>query len=1150
MDRLLRLLIVEDNADDAELIIYSLRRGGLEPTWKRVESADELIEELASATWDAVLSDFTLPAFGAAAALEIVRSIDLDLPFVVISGTVGDDLAVGLMRAGANDYVLKHNLVRLAPVLERELREAENRRARRAAERLGQDVLDSLSSLVAVLDAEGTIIGVNAAWKHFADTHGAKNCGVGTNYLGGCQGAYGAYAQDADAAANGILGVLRGEVASFSLEYPCNSPSEQRWSILQVTPLLRVGRGAVISHTDISERKRAEEILAFSETRYRRLFEAARDGILILDATSGKILEVNPFLTHLLGYQRDEMVGKELWEIGAVRNIEASRESYRTLLEEGYIRYDNQPLVARDGREIDVEFVSNTYDAAGVLKVQCNNRDITDRKRAEKALGDSEVRYRTLVTAAAAIVWDSPASGEFDSEQPAWTAFTGQTVEQHRGWGWLNVIHPDDREKSARAWAAALRQGSIYQVEHRIRRADGEYRHMSARAVPILEPPSADGSRAIREWVGVHTDVTEQKLAQELLRASEERFRAFMDHSPAVADIKDEQGRFLYVNASWRRQFEQEPADWQGKTNYEYWPRESADIFKASDQHCLAQNAAIESEETVQTAAGMERTMLVIKVPFLDAGLRRIGGMAWDITARRQAEQALRTSERRFQHVLASSPAMLFTLAVVDNQFLSINWVSDNVTAMFGYSPEEAFASNWWQDNIHPESRAQVILKFHGELIAHGHSIQEYRFRHRDGHYRWISSERRLIRDAKGRPVEVVGAWSDITDHKRLEDQFNQAQKMEAFGQLAGGVAHDFNNLLTIINGYSDLLLQKLPSSERSREMITQIRTAGERSAGLTRQLLAFSRKQILATQTLDLNVVVNDTGKMLHRLIGEDIRLATILEPKLWQVQADPGQIEQVLMNLAVNARDAMPRGGRLTIETQNIELDEAHARKHVDARPGAYVLLSVADTGSGIPAEVLARIFEPFFTTKEVGKGTGLGLATVHGIVKQSDGFLSVQSEVGMGTTFSVFLPRTENASAATKSPSTLRDPPKGTETVLLAEDEEGLRKLAAHILVACGYHVLEAIDGNDAARRAAEYPGPIHLLITDVVMPGPSGRAVFEQLAKVRPDLRVLFMSGYTDDAVIRHGIMRNEVNFLQKPFSPFSLAAKVREVLDAS
>ncbi len=532
-----------------------------------------------------------------------------------------------------------------------------------------------------------------------------------------------------------------------------------------------------------------------------------------------------------------------------------------------------------------------------------------------------------------------------------------------------------------------------------------------------------------------------------------------------------------------------------------------------------------------------------------DGAFQGIFSLAQDVTNRRLAEQAVRDTQNRLRHVLASSPAVLFTLAIADERIRGINWISDNVREMLGYPPEEALAPNWWMDHVHPEGREELVSKIDRALFDTGYMSNEYRFLHADGQYRWTRSNIRLIRDETGVPVEAVGAWSDVTALKLLEDQFRQSQKMEAFGQLAGGVAHDFNNLLTIINGYSEMLLQGLPYEDPSRELIFEIHKAGERSAGLTRQLLAFSRQQVLAPRVLNLNEVVAETDKMLRRMIGEDVQLTTTLASKPWAVLADPGQVEQVLLNLAVNARDAMPEGGRLTIETRNIHLEETYVRTQKDAHVGPHVLLSVTDTGSGIPPEVMAKIFEPFFTTKELGKGTGLGLATVYGIVKQSGGHVGVYSEVGIGTTFNVYLPRAEEASKDAKAPSRILTPPRGTETILLVEDEDGVRALTYYILTECGYKVREATDGDEAMRVAAQCDGPIHLLITDVVMPGTGGRAVAEQVARRHPGIRVLFMSGYTPDAVIQHGVLHEEMNFIQKPFSPIAMAVKVREVLDA-
>jgi PAS domain S-box-containing protein len=384
---------------------------------------------------------------------------------------------------------------------------------------------------------------------------------------------------------------------------------------------------------------------------------------------------------------------------------------------------------------------------------------------------------------------------------------------------------------------------------------------------------------------------------------------------------------------------------------------------------------------------------------------------------------------------------------------------------------------------------------------------------------------------------------------RQLEEQYYQAQKMEAVGRLTAGVAHDFNNLLTTINGFARLIQAELQPDDPLSEMAEMILRSGQRAADLVRQLLSFSRKQIIQPQVLNLNSVVSEMDKMLQRVIGEDINLKTVLTPELWPVKVDPTQIEQVIVNLVVNARDAMPKGGHLTLETANIVIDDKYVADHLEAQPGRYVLLAVSDTGCGMSHEVKARIFEPFFTTKELGQGTGLGLATVFGIVKQSGGDIWVYSEEGVGTAFKLYFPCIEERIMMPLRLETGSAMPLGSETVLLVEDDAGVRNLLQHIISKLGYRLLEARNGQEALRLIAHYPDPIHLLLTDVVMPGISGKILAEELSRTRPGMKTLFMSGYTDEAIAHHGVLNPGVAFLQKPFSPTSLAAKMRSVLDS-
>ncbi len=479
-------------------------------------------------------------------------------------------------------------------------------------------------------------------------------------------------------------------------------------------------------------------------------------------------------------------------------------------------------------------------------------------------------------------------------------------------------------------------------------------------------------------------------------------------------------------------------------------------------------------------------------------------------------------------------------------------FINNAAAAMFGYEPDELIGRDIHALIHHHDAQGRPYpieacpispQAIHTGTACH---VEDEMFWRRDGTAFPVEYTSNPIKE-RDRVLGAVAVFTDITKRKQLEEQLRHSQKMEGIGRLAGGIAHDFNNLLTVINGYSRLLLDSLTPEAPMWSALEEINKAGRHAASLTSQLLAFSRRQVLDPRILDLNLVVNELERMLRRLIGEDITLQLSLAPAPGQVKADPGQVEQVIVNLAVNARDAMPRGGTLTIETANVELDENFARVHPGVSPGPYVLLALSDTGCGMDAATQARLFEPFFTTKELGKGTGLGLSTSYGIVKQSGGHIAVYSEVGRGTTFTIYLPRIlgEVTHKAKPSPQPL---PLGSETILLAEDEEMVRIFTKAVLESQGYTVLEARDGSQALELARQHGGPIHLLVTDVVMPGMSGRALAERLAQAHPDTTVLYLSGYTDNTIVPHGVLDEGTAFLQKPFTPHALALKVREVLD--
>jgi PAS domain S-box-containing protein len=500
------------------------------------------------------------------------------------------------------------------------------------------------------------------------------------------------------------------------------------------------------------------------------------------------------------------------------------------------------------------------------------------------------------------------------------------------------------------------------------------------------------------------------------------------------------------------------------------------------------------------------------------------------------AKDLLRQKDKKFRLLFEDHPQPMWVLEATSGRFLAANTAA---AQLYGYTPEQFLQMSIGDIELgpDPENPETTIPSSPGVKV----------WRHRAGAGRIVDIEAALHDiEFNGKPAQLAVLF-DITGRRRLEDQLRQAQKMEAVGMLAGGVAHDFNNLLTIITGYSQLILNSIRADDPNRHSVEQIMKAGERAAALTKQLLAFSRRQVLQAKVLDLNKLVGSLASMLQRLIGEDVDLRLVLPLDLGRVSADPGQIEQVLMNLVVNARDAMPKGGVLTVETKNVFLDESYVSRHSSAKPGQYILLAVSDTGAGMDKATLARLFEPFFTTKGTGKGTGLGLSTVFGIVKQSGGSVEVYSEPGHGTSVKVYLPRIDQP-VSIEAKNERKMAVRGSETILLVEDDEMVRTLVRETLQREGYHILDAAGPLEARRISEQHNGVIQLMVTDVVMPKVNGRELAEQIGKRRPDMRVLYMSGYTDNAIMNSGVLQKEVAFIQKPFTPAAMTEKVREVLE--
>ena len=795
-------------------------------------------------------------------------------------------------------------------------------------------------------------------------------------------------------------------------------------------------------------------------------------------------------------------------------------------------------LTFRGPDELEREVTARTAELA-----RANDdlrREVAERLGAEQSLRDERERFRVTLASIGDGVLATDRHGAVTFLNPVACLLTGWREDEALGRPAdevFRVAREGSRAPVESPAAVALRSGKPAALSNDavLMARDGSERCIDNCAAPI------GGAGGVTGTVLVFRDVTERRWAEGERRRAGELLRAVADETTDAVFVKDRRGRYLLFNPAAARFVGKPAEEVLGKDDTKLFDPECARQVMERDRRVMDTGRAGTEEECL-TAAGVTRTFLTTKAPYRDhlGNVLGVIGISRDITERKRTEEELRLRDRAIRAV--SQGVLITDPGQPDNPII---YASPGFERLTGYTAEEAVGRNCRflrGKDTDPDAAARVR-----DAVRAGRecSVELLNYR-KDGTTFWNALDIAPVRDG-GRVTHFVGILADVTRQRRLEEQLRQSQKMEAVGQLAGGVAHDFNNLLTIISGYSEVLMSALPPGDPSRSSLDAICDAGVRAASLTRQLLAFSRKAVLDPKVLDLNDEVRETEKMLRRLIGEDVRLTTALAPDARRVKVDPGQLVQVLMNLAVNARDAMPRGGQLTLATRNVNLGEDFTRDRADVRPGPHVLLTVGDTGHGMTPEVKAHIFEPFFTTKGVGKGTGLGLAVVHGIVKQSGGCVEVESEPGRGTTFAIYLPAAGGAPGVEREPEAGAEP-GGTETVLVVEDEDAVRRLATVVLQSHGYRVLAARDGEEALRVAEMHGGAIDLLVTDVVMPNLDGRGLAEALRPLRPRMKVLYVSGYTDDAVVRYGVLHEDAAFLPKPYRPLALARKARQVLD--
>ncbi len=945
--------------------------------------------------------------------------------------------------------------------------------------------------------------------------------------------------EDRERAGENLLKTMQGEKTG-EMEYQVLKKDGNRFpALIASAPILRENRPIGIRGvvTDITGLRRVEEELKASEEKYRLVVENANEAIFI--AQEGLLKLVNPKALEITGYDQKTLQTKPFPELihPEDRAMVVDRHLRRARGEDLPSVYSFR-IVDREGRVKWVEINAVRLDWEGRPAILNFLSDITDRRLAEEALRESEERAHLIInTVPDSITITRVEDGRYILVNDSFCTLSGFSREETIGRTVtdLNVfVNVQDRQRFIREMRE---KGEVTDFEIEYRKKDGGLLTTLLSARPIQYA----GEDCL---VAVVADITSRKRSEDALRKSEEQHRKLVESMREGFGVLNERNEVTFINNRFCELMGYRPEEIVGHPVSDFVDPENLKIL--GEQMARRRSGEKGPYEIAWTRKnGNKVYTLMSPEPVYDGQGNFKGSFSviTDISERKQMEEALKKSEERYRLLVDNANEAI--LVIQEGMIKFVNPRAIKIMKLEG----QKLAPQPFLDFIHPEDRERVRQRYQERLSGEVSPVR-YSFRLLDQAGETIWVEINAVQIAwEGEPAALV-FLTDITEKKQLEMQFLQSQKMEAVGRLAGGVAHDFNNLLTSILGHSDLMMMRLRLGDPLVGDIKEIVKAANRATDLTRQLLAFSRKQVMQPRILNLNGIISDMKKMLKRLIGEDIILETLLSPDLGQVLVDPGQIDQVIMNLVVNARDAMPKGGTLTIETGNVLLDEVQVRSYMGAKPGAYVLLSVKDSGSGMSEELQSHIFEPFFTTKELGKGTGLGLSTVYGIVKQSNGYIWVDSRPGQGTAIRIFLPQQEGEAESDLKLKKGKVSLRGEETILLAEDNELVRGLTRSVLEHFGYQVLETEDGEEAGRMSKGYEGSIHLLLTDVVMPGISGRVLAEQLQRSRPGIKILFMSGYSEEAVLLQGMQIPGAHFLQKPFTPEELGMRVREILDSA
>jgi two-component system cell cycle sensor histidine kinase/response regulator CckA len=915
------------------------------------------------------------------------------------------------------------------------------------------------------------------------------------------------------------------------------------WALISANSLFdEYGKhtGALALVSDITERRKIEESLRSAQEFLSNLLENAQCAIFV-SGVDGRVRLVNSVWESHTGLKRDDIVNRTALEFFPEDIARRFMAEDQTVAESGV------PLVLQERVDLPngahylhtVKFplrdADGNVEAIGGISV-----DMTEREMAEQALRVSEERTRLLIEHSSDIIAIIGPEGEIQYVGPSVERILGYTPDEALGCSvFTDFMHPDDAKLFFKEFISGDYVDYGIKDEFRMRHKDGSWRYLEGRGSYLWNTPGINGALINAR------EITERKQFVAQIEETNDTLQVLIDSSPLAITAVDTDANVTMWNAAAERMFGWTFEEVQGKP-LPFVPAEDVEDYEARFQASVAGTFVGAAERRRLRKDGSLIDISISAAPLQDNHGHIRGSMAIiaDMTEQTQARETMRLLESA---VHQATDSVLITDTNLEGSGPRILFVNPAFTRMTGYTATDVLGMTPEILNG-PKTELSVLEEMRAQL-ARGEMFSaettNYRKDRSVFQMEWYASP---VRNSSGEITHFISIQRDITERKHLETQLLQAQKMEGIGRLAGGVAHDFNNLLTAIIGYSELAQMSLPPDTPGVAYLQHVRQAADRAAELTHQLLAFARKQVIEPKVVNLNNLILGVDKMLRRLIGEDIELVTLPDANLGQTKVDPGQFEQILVNLAVNARDAMPGGGKLTIETVNATFDETDVPVYGGLPAGNYVMVAVSDNGAGMSREIQAHIFEPFYTTKDQGKGTGLGLATCYGIVKQSGGHIWVYSEIGIGTTFKICLPRvmeTESAQGHREDQGAI---PRGTETVMLVEDEPMVRSIAAQTLRGQGYEVIEAGSGAEALVACIEHRAEIHMLLTDVIMPHMSGRELAKRLEPLRPAMKVLYTSGYTDSAIVEHGMLEEGIAFLQKPFTPAGLARKVRSVLD--